>query len=203
MCTPATFQELMVRVLRHDSEATTVMVKRYGPAIHREVRMMLLTRSYLRRTIDSEDIVQSVLANFFLRLEMGELDLQEPEQLVALLREMARNRVRDKVRHRRALRRNGAREQYGTQVLEEARADESTPSQIVFFEEMLGKARNLLTPHEREIAELRCARVGWEQIARQLHESPEALRKQFSRAMDRVVKELGLGTFSERMKEEG
>jgi RNA polymerase sigma factor (sigma-70 family) len=205
MCTPTTFQELMVGVLRHDSEATTVMVQRYGPAILREVRMMLLTRSHLRRTIDSEDVVQSVLANFFLRLDLGELDLENPEQLVALLREMARNRVRDKVRHRRALRRDGAREQYGTQALEEAACDEPTPSQIVVYEELLGKARDMLTSHERAIAELRRAHAGWEQIARELHESPEALRKQYSRAVDRVVKELGLGTPPKggRMKEEG
>src|SRR2546421_684293 len=52
-----------------------------------------LTDPFLRRLVDSADICQSVLANFFMRVALGEYDLEEPKNLLNLLLTMARNRV--------------------------------------------------------------------------------------------------------------
>ena len=58
----------------------------------------------LRRHIDSVDVCQSVLANFFVRVGLGEFDLQQPEHLLHLLFVMTRNKLRDKARREQAVR---------------------------------------------------------------------------------------------------
>ena len=52
----------------------------------------------LRRVLDSVDVCQSVLANFFVRVAAGQFDLDQPEQLLRLLATMARNRILDHVK---------------------------------------------------------------------------------------------------------
>ena len=43
--------------------------------------------------MDSTDVCQSVLGNFFGRATSGQFELKDPKQLVALLVTMARNRI--------------------------------------------------------------------------------------------------------------
>jgi hypothetical protein len=49
-----------------------------------------------------------------------------------------------------------------------------------------------MTEEERQLADLRADGRDWNQIAAQCGGSPEALRKQLARAIDRVSAELGL-----------
>jgi hypothetical protein len=49
-----------------------------------------------------------------------------------------------------------------------------------------------LTPQERYLQEQRDLGREWEDIAAELKESPEALRKRLERAKERVARELGL-----------
>jgi DNA-binding CsgD family transcriptional regulator len=62
----------------------------------------------------------------------------------------------------------------------------------VAAQELLSKARHLLTPLERELLELREQGRRWAEIATARGESPEALRKQLARAVVRVARTLGL-----------
>src|SRR5438477_170286 len=71
-------------------------------------------------------------------------------------------------------------------------ARDPSPSRQVAAEELLHEARRRLTEGERRLADFRADGRDWADIAAELGESPVVLRKRFSRALDRVTRELGL-----------
>jgi RNA polymerase sigma-70 factor (ECF subfamily) len=184
------FALLMRRVRAGDEAAAAELVRRYEPTIRRVARVRLAD-TRLRRLFDSMDVCQSVLGSFFVRAALGQFDLQTPEQLLNLLVSMSRRKVADVAREAGAARRDYRREQAGA---EQAPLFDrgATPSQEVAGAELLVEFRRRLSPEERQLAEQRAAGLEWEQIAAQRGASPEALRKQLTRAIDRVAQELGL-----------
>src|SRR5882672_7102445 len=92
MCDESVFADLLKRVRGGDSDAASELVRIYESAIRVAVRTRL-SDPELRRQFDSMDVCQSVLASFFLRAAAGQYDLHDPEQLVALLTQMARNKL--------------------------------------------------------------------------------------------------------------
>jgi RNA polymerase sigma-70 factor (ECF subfamily) len=185
------FQDLLERVRARDEQAAAELVRRFEPAIRVAVRVRL-TDPRLRRQIDSMDICQSVLANFFVRAASGQFELERSEQLVNLLVTMARNRLINEAAKHRAARRDQRRMQTG-EMDEAALADsEPTPSVVVANRELLDEARGRLTEEERRIADQRAQGRSWAEIAAETGEKPDALRMRFTRALDRVAQELGL-----------
>jgi RNA polymerase sigma-70 factor (ECF subfamily) len=188
------FPELIRRVRGGDAAAAADLVRQYEPEIRRLIRCRL-TDPRLRRTVDSMDICQSVLGNFFVRVAAGQFDLEEPGQLLKVLLTMARNRVLDKVRHEHAARRDQRRQAgHGDSVLGGLAASGDSPSQVVASRELLDAARRLLSDDERRLADLRAGGNDWAEIAAEVGSSPEAVRKKLARAIDRVTAELGLVT---------
>ncbi len=191
MTAEPSFPALLQRVRAGDAEAAAALVHAYEPEIRRAIRVRL-TDPRLRRTLDSMDVCQSVLANFFVRAAAGQFDLREPKDLLKLLVTMARNKILDRTRQERAERRNGRRTQAGPDTLAAVADDGETPSQIVSGRELLEAMRARMTPEERDLAEQRVAGREWAQIAAARGGSPEALRKRYERAIDRLTRELGL-----------
>jgi RNA polymerase sigma-70 factor (ECF subfamily) len=186
------FHDLIRRVRAGDAEAAAELVRQYEKEIRRTIRVRL-TDPRLRRTLDSMDICQSVLGNFFVRASAGQFDLDQPEQLLKLLMTMARNKVMDKARQQTAGRRDQRRlEASGEGALAGVADRGDTPSQIVSGRELVEAARQLLSDEERYLAEQRALNRPWGEIAVEVGKTPEALRKQFERAMDRVAQQLGL-----------
>lgn len=188
------FQDLIRRVRAGDEQAATELVRQYEPEIRREVRLRL-TDPGLRRVIDSVDICQSVLGNFFARAALGQFDLGEPRQLLSLLVKMARNRLTDWARKQNAERRDQCRELplngFALRGHEPCAGDPS-PSQVVAGKELLEQVRVRMSDEERSIAERRVAGSDWAEIAAELGGTPDGLRKRLARAFDRVATELGL-----------
>jgi DNA-directed RNA polymerase specialized sigma24 family protein len=58
--------------------------------------------------------------------------------------------------------------------------------------ELCREALKRLTAEERELVELRHRGYDWERIAREMNSTPVVLRKRLSRALDRVLHEVGL-----------
>jgi RNA polymerase sigma factor (sigma-70 family) len=185
------FLELIRRVRAGDQQAATDLVRRYEPAIRLAVRVRL-TDARLRRVVDSMDICQSVLANFFVRAAAGQFEIEKPEQLLGLLTTMARNKVTNQAHRRRAARRDVRRQVLTDAGEVEPAAPGATPSVQVSEAELLAELRRRLTPEERELAELRAQGRSWEEIAAQCGGTPDALRIKYSRAVDRVAAELRL-----------
>jgi len=194
MSEATSFRELMRRVRAGDQDAAAELVRRYEPAIRREVRVRLTDRR-MRRVLDSADICQSVLGNFFARAALGQFDLQEPRQLLRLLVTMARNKVIYWARKTYAPNRDKRREQsieWAVQTGMEPQSPDVSPSENVAGAELLEEFRSRLSAEERQIAEQRAAGREWAAIAAERGSSPEALRKRMERAFDRVAQELGL-----------
>ncbi len=184
------FLDLIGRVRAGDQSAAVELVQRYEPAVRRVVRLQMRDPG-LRRILDSMDVCQSVLASFFLRAATGQYDLNQPAQLLRLLAVMARNKVASQARTSYVMRRErpvfGAEEAWTT-----ALAPGPGPDRQAAWKDLLQEVRNRLSADERRLADRRAERREWADIAAELGGSPEALRKQLARALDRVSHQLGL-----------
>jgi RNA polymerase sigma factor (sigma-70 family) len=185
------FQELVALLRAGDGRAAQELVSRFQPAIRR-VAQALLFDARLRRVVGSEDICQSVLFDFFVRVGLGLFDIDTPRQLQKLLNAMAVNKVRQQVDRARARRRDYRRSAADGAALEAAAADDSTPSEHVATEELIRVFLEKMSPEERRIAELRREGRSWRAVGAELGITPEAARKQLDRAIDRIRRELGL-----------
>jgi RNA polymerase sigma-70 factor (ECF subfamily) len=185
------FQDLIRQVRDGNGDAAAELVRRYEPAIRRVVRLRL-TDARLRRVFDSMDVCQSVFGSFFARAAMGQYDLDNSDQLLKLLAQMARHKVTDRMRRERAERRDLARLEENSRAGQEVAAVGASPSQQVAWQELLAEFRKRLTSEEIELADLRAQGRGWADIALERGESPEALRKRLARGLDRVAEQLGL-----------
>src|SRR5438477_10073875 len=130
------FAALMRRVRAGDGEAAAELVHRFEPNVRRVIRLRL-TDPRLRRLLDSVDVCQSVLANFFVRVAAGQFDLETPEQLLKLLATMARNKFLNLVEKHQADRRDVRRLQTGAyEALAAVAAEQETPSAVVMGKEL-------------------------------------------------------------------
>ncbi len=187
------YAEFLARIRAGDERAAEELVRRCEPEIRLEIRGWLRMRNpRLRRVFDSMDICQSVLASFFLRAALGEYDIDEPRQLVPLLVGIARNKLAEQVRYHQRDRRDVRRVEGGLPVLDQALDAGETPSAIVASRELLEAFRERLSPEERRMAELRAQGLDWAAVAREVGGSPDARRKQLSRAVERIERELGI-----------
>ena len=185
-----TFDDLINRIRQGDGEAAAELVRRYEPEL-RVLARVRLTDPSLRRVVDSMDICQSIMANFFVRVAAGQFDLETPEQLLGLLATMVRNKATDRVRREQRDRRDVRR--VAKTSVEELGLQESqkTPGSMVAHKELLQLVRDQMSQEENEIAVHRLNGCSWEEIAQQMGGTAEAIRKRFARAIDRVANELG------------
>src|SRR5262249_44299576 len=156
----------------------------YEPEIRRAVRYRL-TDERLGHLLDSMDICQSVLKSFFVRAAAGQYELKFPQQLLALLATMARNKLASQARKQQAQRRDHRRVT-SAGADEEGLADPgASPSRVVAARDLLDEVRLRLTSEERQIMDLRNQGHDWAAIAAQLGGGADALRVKLSRALDR------------------
>jgi RNA polymerase sigma-70 factor (ECF subfamily) len=185
------FADLIRRVRLGDEDAATELVQRYEPAIRRVVRVHLRDPR-LRRVLDSTDICQSVLATFFVRANLGQYELDTPEQLLRLLASIARHKVTNQAHRHQADRRDYRREQALSASEGLLRDAGSDPTQQAAARELLQKVRERLSDEERQLAEQRGRGDSWAEIAAANGGTVEGLRKKLARALDRVLGQLGL-----------
>lgn len=184
------FTNLISRVRAGDDGAASELVAKYERAVRIAVRVRL-TDPRMRRQFDSMDVCQSVMGSFFLRAAAGQFDISEPRQLVALLTQMAQNKLLMQVRRHKQAKRDVRRVE---PLSAESNVSDknASPDWIVARRELLAELFQRLSDKERELARHRIAGRTWSEIAGELGESPQALRMRFSRALDRVSAELGI-----------
>jgi RNA polymerase sigma-70 factor (ECF subfamily) len=185
------FDDLVRRVRLGDPAAAETLVRRFEAQVRRVVRLRL-EHSPLRRHVDSVDICQSVLASFFVRAALGQYELDSPEGLVRLLTTMARNKLADQARRRQGMPRDPVEARGGAGDVADAVDAAATPSRIAANRDLLEAVRARLRPDELVLAEQRAAGRAWADIAAEMGESPDALRKRLERALARVAREVGL-----------
>jgi RNA polymerase sigma factor (sigma-70 family) len=185
------FHELMRRVRSGDSAAALELVSRFEPVVRRAVRSRLRD-SALRREFDSMDVCQSVLGNFFVRVAAGQFELGQPGQLVALLVTMARNKLATQARRPHFTRRLDGNPTASTSAENDVADPGPSPSRHAEHRDLLHEVLRRLSEAERRLAEERARGRSWDEIAAAVGGNPDALRKQLTRALDRVTQELNL-----------
>jgi RNA polymerase sigma-70 factor (ECF subfamily) len=185
------FRDLIRRVRAGDAQAAAELVRAYEPAIRLAVHVRL-TDPGLRRLLDSVDICQSVLGSFFLRAASGQFELNEPGQLLKLLTAMARNKLISHARRQRAGRRDYRRARPDLAGGEDVPDPAPGPDQVVADEELLHELRGRLPQEERQLADQRALGRSWKEIAAAVGEDANALRARLARAVERVLRQLGL-----------
>jgi RNA polymerase sigma factor (sigma-70 family) len=180
---------LLDRFRAGDPDAARELVEAYEPHLRRMIRLRLRD-SRLRRLFDSSDICQSVMANFFARLSLGQYDLESPAQLVRLLETMARTKVAAQARKAEVTRRD-ERELDGRDEARSPYALGPSPTEQVAWRELIELIRTRLSEEERRLSDLRAAGCGWTEIAARVGVTAEAARKRLERAFDRAAKDLG------------
>jgi RNA polymerase sigma-70 factor (ECF subfamily) len=185
------FADLVQGVRGGDEEAAAEIMRRYEPAVRRAVRYRL-TDTRLRSAMDSVDICQSVMASFFLRAAAGQYEIDSAEGITQLLVGMAKKKLAMQARRHRAQKRDNRRV-VGGAIEELPISDRAhSPSRQVAAKELLGEVRRRLSDEERLLVEWRQDGIEWVDIAARLGSTPEAVRKKFTRAMDRVAVQLGI-----------
>lgn len=148
-----------------------------------------MTDPKLSRAFDSMDVCQSVLASFFLRAAAGQYDLEKPEQLVALLAAMVRNKVASRARKLRVRDADARRDE---SVDPDALVGGPDPKLRFEARELLAELTRRLSPEERDMANRRGDGQSWPEIAEALGGTAGSRRKQLARALDRAIRDIGL-----------
>ena len=185
------FADLIRRLRAGDPRAAEELVREFEPAIRLEVHCRLRDPR-LRRAFDSMDVCQSVLASFFVRAAAGAYDLGRPEQLRKLLVGMARKKLLFQVRKQRAQCRDVRRLEPIVRDDCAAVATDPSPSRQCEAQDLLHSFQQRLTPQERQLSDLRAQGWDWLDIAAQVGGTPSGRRKQLTRAINRVARELEL-----------
>lgn len=185
------FRELLTRTRAGDHRAANELVESCQSEIQRVVRYKLSDK--MRRTLDSIDICQSVIADFYVRLGKGQFDLNSPGDMIRLLVTMARNKVIYYHRIQEALIRGGGRKQVdGSEVMGAHAQPGPGPATLVEGQEYAQEIYRRMSPEVRVIFDRRAEGLEWNELAAELNEKPDALRKRFTRALEEIREALGL-----------
>jgi RNA polymerase sigma factor (sigma-70 family) len=193
MSDETSFRDLLRRVRAGDPDAARELALRYEPDI-RHAAHRPLNDLRLRNLLDSMDICQEVLSEFFVRAADGQFELTAPDELLKLFVTMARNQVLDESRRQKAGRRDHRRQlsDLSEHCLGGLPDDGPTPSRIVSARELIEEVSRRLSAEERDLLEQRVSGQEWTTLAEQRGTTAPALRKKLSRALSRVVSEMGL-----------
>ena len=182
------FADLMARLRAGDQDAAWRLIEDYGPHIRRVVRRELHQK--MRSKFDSIDFVQAVWASFF--REPGQMrEMQTPEELLALLMTVARNKVIDETRRRLYLQKmNVHREEpldeQPPEKLEKMHSPQPRPSQVAVAREQWQRLMQGASPEHRQILEMRFAGATYEQIGSKLDLHERSVRRIVEQMLERL-----------------
>ena len=188
MLTNEEFAQLIERTKAGDQDAAANLISEYEPEIRRAARLRL-TDPDMRRIVDSMDIAQSVFGRFFRQVNEGETQLERPEQLLALLTRITRNRIIDEHRRQTAQKRGGKNDVADLDLALLTQAGPG-PKTTAVARELLEQARSKLSPEELELMQRRSEGESWEEISQDTGQKPDAVRKRLERAFQRVREEM-------------
>lgn len=178
---PSDFEKFLDAVRVGDRELAINLVRQYEPYIRRVVHVRLADRQ-VRHLVDSVDICQSIMVDFFEKAEPGRFEFHSPDDLRRLLVTMALNKLRNWARH------EGRRGDIpdGWDPI----ASEPSPSRVAAVDDEIAYLLSRLPPLEARLFELnRVQGRPWDEIAREVGGNPDALRMRLTRAVARALKD--------------
>jgi RNA polymerase sigma factor (sigma-70 family) len=185
------FEVLVASVRNGDEDAVRVFMGRYEPMLRRVLRVTRVIRD-LQSVTDSQDVVQSVFIQAVEDIRAGTVQFSDEAGLEGYLRTVGRNRLRDRIRRLRALRRGRSRTAaLEPEVLAQAADPTPTPSEILAAREQVEQVRNNTDPDDLTVLQARSEGVAWEELAAECNATPEAMRKRIERVRRRLREQLG------------
>ena len=151
-----------------------------------------LTDPQLRRLLDSTDVCQSVLGNFFGRAVSGQFDINDPKQLIGLLVTMARNRITNHALEQQAARRDHRRHRLISDGRHEPVDPQPGPGSAAEGRDLLEAVRASCHPKSGRSPNSGPSGNAWADIGAKIGAGPTRLRVRLGRAFDRVRRELRL-----------
>jgi RNA polymerase sigma-70 factor (ECF subfamily) len=159
MADDPSFADVMSRLRQGDNAAAAEVFRRFAH------RLVALARTHLesrvRRKVDAEDVIQSVLKSFFLRYQEGQFQLENWNNLWSMLVVITLRKCGHQVAHYRAACRSVEREASAMASSDEALHDweavarEPTPSQVALLTEAVTELMAELNDAlERQILEM-------------------------------------------------
>ncbi len=181
------FRDLLRRVKQGDKPAAFELVKSYEPMIRAVVRHRL-HNPLMRRQFDSLDICQSVMASFFPGVMENHFKVDDPKQLMALLLQMARNKLAHQMRrHRQKCRDVANAISADSSSFGELPGTQLPPDRVAASREELNHLLEQLDDDTRRIALMRGEGYEWQEIAQVMGGTAEARRKQLQRAIAQTI----------------
>jgi RNA polymerase sigma factor (sigma-70 family) len=165
------FDHLMQRVRDGCDDAARELWQRYGNYILRVVRRQLQQKASSK--FDSEDLAQQVWGSFFARPEES-LHFNTPDELLAFLASVARNKATDEYRRhfvlqKRNVNRETSLDGSAAWVVSTVASDDPTPSKALSQIEELERLTADRSVRTATVVDLFAAGHSTEQIARRLH----------------------------------
>jgi len=161
----------------------------------------------LRDHRESEDVCQSIARSFIEDFGAGQIRFESEGAVVAYLKTVATTKLALLARHDGAVKRGGGVAHVGiggesasAGTLEPPAPNDGRKSgrggpaegeRLLREMEAVALVQDSLSAEEQELARLRLAGLEWQEIGARLGRDPTALRKQWSRLVERISHELG------------
>jgi len=177
------FERLMERVRTGDAEAGREIFERYGPAIQMVVRRRLNRR--MRVEFDSLDFAQDAWASFF-HIPPERCTFETPDELVAFLTRLVRNKLTDAYRQRFQTAMHDRRKLRSLNPSVHDRSGrQPTPSQFAIAEEEWDRMLHNKPPKLRHALEMLRAGHSRQEIAESLGLHPKMIQRLLQKLNDR------------------
>jgi RNA polymerase sigma factor (sigma-70 family) len=181
--------QLLQAIRSGEDDAVRQFIARYGA----RVREGLAVRGVVQRLqgrLDSEDLLQSVLLEAVEAIRGNRVEFADEEAVHRYLMTLGRNCLRDKLRRLNAAKREGGRRQVPTAALESVRQPSPTPSAVVAAKEEVARVEAVAGPAELALLRDRVNGASWEELARQIGTTPDAVRNRLARVRKRIQEAL-------------
>jgi RNA polymerase sigma factor (sigma-70 family) len=182
------FESLLRRVDRGDQAATDEFGRDYSHHVLRIIRRQL-ENSKLKRQMDADDIVQSILGCFLVAARQHGQKWEHAKDVLHYLVAMARNELSNHERHcwRETARSECCSDASLQDMASDGRHPEiGRPGDAMQQHEEMNKVHQQMSDAEWTLACARSTGKSWREIAAASGEKKETIRKRFNRTLKRV-----------------
>jgi RNA polymerase sigma factor (sigma-70 family) len=168
--------------------------EQYGERLRQLADRHLAT--HLQRRFEPEDVVQSACRTFFRRVQRGEFQQCDRDNLWRLMCAITLAKVRQKARFHGRQKRSPGAEQYIDATAEDDRGasevacPEPTPEEVVGFADQLELLLKGMDSEEQELVQLKLQNYSNQEIADQMGCSERTVRRLVKRVKSQLVRSL-------------
>jgi DNA-directed RNA polymerase specialized sigma24 family protein len=175
-------QEFFAKIQGSDEAAVQAMLQEMDPFLRRVIRMRLLD-GRLRRTVDTTDILQSLLKDFLRQPAAGDPAETSSAKLCAYLAAAVRHKVQTKWRKER---------RHAGSLPEECEPASPEPDvgKHVDDQDFAAAIRSRLDESARLLFDLRAHGLTWQEVAAKVSGRADALRMRLNRSVAVALTEL-------------